>query len=100
MVSPQNTVLNSSLSHPVGLDGRNHIVAVMPMQFLPSTEFKKRQKSIDTNSKLAMMSNMMKIRNDVIDKKKRAEVGFQFDTFEVLYDSCAKHLKTLLRSSK
>ena len=70
-------------SHPVGIDGQNHIIAVTPLKFLPPEEFQKRQKSIDTNSKVAMMSSMMKIKNDVIDKKKRAKVDFQFDTFEV-----------------
>ena len=65
-------------SHPVGLDGRNHIVAVMPMKFLPSKEFKKRQKSIAPNSELALMSSMMKIRNDAIEKKKRAQAGLPY----------------------
>ena len=40
-------------------------------------EFEKRQKSVDPSSKLALMSSMMKIKSDVIDKKKRAKVCFQ-----------------------
>ena len=52
------------------------------MKFLPFTEYEKRQKSIDSNSKLALMSSMMKIKTDVIAKKKRAKVGFQVDAVE------------------
>ena len=52
------------------------------MQFLPFTEYEKRQKSIDSNSKLALMSSMMKIKTDVIAKKKRAKAGFQIDAVE------------------
>ena len=66
---------NSFRSHPVGLDGQNHIVAVTPLKFLPAKEFKKRQKSI--NSKLALTSSMLKIKDDIIEKKKRAKAGFQ-----------------------
>ena len=42
----------------------------------------KRQKSINSNSKLALMSSMMKIKTDVIAKKKRAKAGFQVDAVE------------------
>ena len=34
-------------SHPVGIDGQNHILAVTPLKFLPATDFEKRQKSIN-----------------------------------------------------
>ena len=70
---------NSVCSHPVGQDGQNHIVAVTPMKFLPIKEFESRQKSIDPNSKLALMSSMMKVKNETIEKKQRAKEGFQTD---------------------
>ena len=69
------TVINPPRSHPVGLDGQNHIVAVTPLKFLPAKEFEKRQKSI--NSKLALTSSMLKIKDDIIVKKKKAKGGFQ-----------------------
>jgi len=46
------------------------------MKFLPIIEFESRQKSIDPNSKLALMSSMIKTKNEVIEKKKRAKAGF------------------------
>ena len=67
---------NHLRSHPVGQDGQNHIIAVTPMKFLPIKEFESRQKSIDPNSKLALMSSMMKVKNETIEKKKRAKEGF------------------------
>ena len=42
------------------------------MKFLPIKEFEKRQKSIDENSRLALMSSKIKIKTDVIEKKKKA----------------------------
>ena len=59
-------------SHPVGIDGQNHIVAVTPLKFLPPEEFKKRQKSIDPDRKLAIMSSIPKTETEVIDKKIKA----------------------------
>ena len=70
---------NHLQSHPVGQDGQNRITAVTPMKFLPIKEFESRQKSIDPNSKLALMSSMMKVKNQTIEKKKRAQEGFQID---------------------
>ena len=43
-------------SHPVGSNGRNNIIAVTPMKFLPIMEFEKRQKSINRNQTRAIMS--------------------------------------------
>ena len=71
------------------------------MKFLPAKEFIKRQKTIDSNSKLALMSSMMKIKTDVIEKKKRAKVGFQIDTrslicsikYETEFETVYKELK-------
>jgi len=57
------------------------------MKFLPFTEYEKRQKSIDSNSKLALMSSMMKIKTDVIAKKKRAKAGFSGWCCRVQHDS-------------
>ena len=34
------------ISHPVGSNGQNHILAHTPLKFLPIEEFEKRQKSI------------------------------------------------------
>ena len=67
----------------MGLNGQNHIIAVTPMKFLPAKEFVKRQKTIDRDSKLALTSSMMKIKTDVIEKKKRAKVGFQINVLKV-----------------
>ena len=67
---------HSPWSHPVGLNGQNDIIAITPLQFLPAKEFEKRQKSIDQKSKFSLMSSMMKIKTDVIDKKKRAKTVF------------------------
>ena len=70
---------HSLRSHPVGLDCQNHIVAVTPMKFLSFKEFECRQKSVDPNSKLALMSSVTKVRNETMEKKKRAKAGFQAD---------------------
>merc|ERR1719204_1513749 len=59
-------------SHPVGIDGQNHIIAVTPLKFLPPEEFQKRQKSIDADRKLAIMSSISKIATEVIEKKIKA----------------------------
>jgi len=59
-------------SHPVGINGRNNIIAVTPMKFLPMKEFEKRHKTIDSNRTLAIMNSMMTKTYDVIDKKKKA----------------------------
>ena len=42
------------------------------MKFLPIKEFEKRQKSMDDNSRLALMTSRMKIKTDIIAKKKQA----------------------------
>ena len=57
-------------SHPVGSNGRNNIIAVTPMKFLPVKEFEKRQKSINPNQNRAIMSSAMK------------KIGFQMKTCE------------------
>ena len=59
-------------SHPVGIDGQNHIIAVTPLKFLPPEEFQKRQKSIDTDRKLAIMASIPKKATEVIEKKIKA----------------------------
>ena len=46
-------------SHPVGSNGRNNIVAVTPMKFLPIEEFEKHQKSVNANQTQAIMSSMI-----------------------------------------
>ena len=42
------------------------------MKFLPIKEFEKRQKSMDDNSRLALMASRMKTKTDIIEKKKQA----------------------------
>ena len=59
----QIDIFNSRRSHPVGLSGRNHIVAVTPMKFLPMEEFQKRQKSIDPSSKALADTYLKKLAN-------------------------------------
>ena len=59
-------------SHPVGFDGQNHIIAATPLKFLPPDEFKKRQKSIDSDRKLAIMASIPKTASEVIAKKIKA----------------------------
>ena len=46
-------------SHPVGSNGRNNIIAVTPMKFLPIKEFEKRQKSINRNQNRPIMGSAM-----------------------------------------
>ena len=58
-----------SQSHPVGINGQNHIIAPTPMKFLPPEEFKKRQKSIDSNKRKAIMDSIPKVTHKVIQKK-------------------------------
>ena len=76
-------------SHPVGIDGQNHIIAVTPLKFLPPEEFQKRQKSIDSDRKLAIMSSIPKIATEVIEKKIKArdltekgDIAFMIKKFE------------------
>ena len=59
-------------SHPVGINGQNHIIAPTPMKFLPPEVFKKRQKSIDSNRKQAIMDSIPKITKEVIENKIKA----------------------------
>ena len=47
------------LSHPVGMDGQNHIIAVTPLKFLPITEFEKSQKSFDKTSETELQIGFM-----------------------------------------
>ena len=71
---------NHLQSQPVGQDGQNRITAVTPMKFLPIKEFESRQKSIYANTKLALdLSSMNKVKNEAIEKKKRAKECFQTD---------------------
>ena len=63
MIVCQNVTFDSSSypfdSHPVGSNGRNNIIAVTPMKFLPIKEFEKRQKSVNKNQNRTIMSSMM-----------------------------------------
>ena len=58
-------------SHPVGVDGQNHIIAIQPLKFLPIKEFEKRQKSIDPSTTLVLMNSMQKF-TEVFEKKVKA----------------------------
>ena len=58
-------------SHPVGVDGQNHIIAIPPLKFLPIKEFEKQQKSIDPSTTLALMNSMQKF-TEVFEKKVKA----------------------------
>merc|ERR1712131_34107 len=60
-------------SHPVGMNGQNHITAITPLQFFPAEMFQKRQKSITPNRKMAIMSAMMNAQSNIIDKKIEAK---------------------------
>ena len=53
------------------MNGQNHIVAMTPMKFLPVKDFEKRQKSIDQNTTLALMSSLARV-DQVIENKKKA----------------------------
>ena len=64
---------NILFSHPVGLNGQNHIVVMTPFNFLPIKEFEKQQKSIDLDKFLATKESMIKITTDVIDSKTKAK---------------------------
>ena len=52
-------VFSPFYSHPVDSNGRNSIIAVTPMKFLPIKEFEERQKSVNKNQNPAIMSSMM-----------------------------------------
>ena len=71
---PELNFFETIKSHPVGLNGQNHIVAVTPMKFLPIEEFKKRQKSIDPSKTLALLSSMATTIPKVIENKKKAKI--------------------------
>ena len=62
---------NTIDSHPVGMNGQNHIVVMTPMKFLPVKDFEKRQKSVDQNTTLALMSSLARV-DQVIENKKKA----------------------------
>ena len=65
-------MISTIKSHPVGIDGQNHIIAVTPLKFLPPEEFKKRQKSINPDRKLAITASNLKTEKEFIEKKIRA----------------------------
>ena len=46
MIHPTLHVFVTEISHPVGSNGQNHILAHPPFKFLPVEEFEKRQKSV------------------------------------------------------
>ena len=50
--------LSTWQSHPVGIDGQNHITAITPLKFLPIQEFEKRQKSMELNTALALINSI------------------------------------------
>ena len=54
------------------MNGQNHITAVTPLKFLLPEEFENRQRSIDSNQKLAIMSAIPKIATEIIAKKHKA----------------------------
>ena len=56
--------LNAIKSHPAGIDGQNHIIAVPPLKFLPRKEFELRHKSIDPNR----TSSYLKKLDDIQDR--------------------------------
>ena len=58
-------------SHPVGIDGKNHIIAMPPFKFLPISEFQKRQKSIGLDNTRALMDSMEKMQPEVMERKKK-----------------------------
>jgi len=60
-------------SHPVGMNGQNHITAVTPMKFLPIKDFEKQQKSIDFKTTVALMNSMMSVKSEIIEKKIKAK---------------------------
>ena len=59
-------------SHPIGIDGQNHIIVPTPIEFLPIQEFEKRQKQIDPARTLALMKSFREKKSKVIAKKQTA----------------------------
>ena len=55
------------------MNGQNHITAVTPMKFLPIKDFETRQKAIDLQTTLALMTSMMTIKSEIIEKKMKAK---------------------------
>ena len=74
-------------SHPVGSNGRNSIIAVTPMKFLPIKEFEKRQKSVNENQNRAITSSML------------TKFGFWLNVIVMLYRQ-NKSFETPKRHSK
>ena len=81
-------------SHPVGIDGKNHIIVMPPFKFLPITEFQKRQKSIGLDNTRALMDSMEKMQSEVMGKKKKTrqlmEMGNEAIQNEIF--GCRKNL--------
>jgi len=61
------------LSHPVGVDGQNHIIAMTPLKFLAIKEFENQQKSIDLDTTPALLEDAETKHLGIIQKKKLAK---------------------------
>ena len=71
-----------------------------PLKFLPPEDFQKRQKSIDSDKKLAIMASIPKIATQIIDKKIKAKdlkekgnVAFMKKKFDVAERCCSEAIK-------
>lgn len=60
------------LSHPVGINGQNHIIAFTPFEFLSIKEFEKRQKSIGKTTFKALQIKMETKKTVVYENKKKS----------------------------
>ena len=72
--------LETFKSHPVGLNGQNHIIACTPLKFLRVEEFEKRQKSIKPKHLALTDLNTIKQRSDEkkVEAKALKEQGNKF----------------------
>lgn len=74
-------------SHPVGRNQQNHITVQTPLQFLPVTEFEKRQKSIDPSRVPAILSpgkisSSLANKKHANDLKEQGNVAFRNQKYE------------------
>ena len=60
-------------SHPAGIDGRNHILVVPPLTFLPKEEFDLRHKSVDPMRTESLMGSIFEIQSEITVKKNKSK---------------------------
>ena len=65
LIENQVRISNAIKSHPAGIDGQNHIIAVPPLKFLPRKEFELRHKSIDSNQTSSYLKKLCDVQDRI-----------------------------------